>query len=80
MLKFGSGPGEYIDDEAVTNLLQTIHASTDGAGPNQDIYITFKETIQTRLVFAGIESDLPTIFCQCVTQQMVYALYVMSVN
>ncbi len=32
------------NDEAVTNLLQTIHASTDGARPYQDLYISMQET------------------------------------
>src|SRR6185312_4121929 len=80
LLELGSGPGQDINDQAIADPLQAIDPGADGTGADQNIDITLQETVEARLVLAGVEADFPAIRHQRIPQQPVDTLNVMGVD
>jgi hypothetical protein len=59
LVELGSRPGQDVDDQAVADLLQAVHAGPDRAGADEHVHVLFEEAFQAGFVFARVESDLP---------------------
>ena len=80
LVELGARPGQDVDDQPIADVLQAVHAGADGRGGDENVQVPFDKRIFARFVFARVETDLPAVLHERITQQPVDALDVVGVD